>query len=145
MKNEPSAATSGLKATGVIVLLASLLLLLPAASAGSWAMSVTVVPSQSMGSIGDDVEFTYTLINIGDQPLYNVAVDGLGDEDPVTIDVLEPAAEETVVGYYTVAAEDITDWGQYEYAINDAWATGENSRGRLAVISYAGVGILIIE
>lgn len=65
----------GLKATGVFALLASLLLLAPAASAASYSMIIESVPEPALAEIGDTVEFSYTLENTGDVTLYNVRIE----------------------------------------------------------------------
>lgn len=143
MKDEPREVVSGLKAVGVIALLASLLLL-PAASAVSYAMTAEVMITKTTGSVGDSVVYYYTLRNIGDQPLYNVTVDGMGDEEPSLIGELPVGAEESVVGSYIIKATDIETYEGSSYVFNKAMATAENSGGSQVATSYVEVGILIV-
>jgi len=89
MKKELRAAKSGLKAAGVIALLASLLVLLPAASAASCAMKIHVEADPCVAAPGDLVEFTYTLTNFGTLPLYNIVIDGLGEVPDLSGVVME--------------------------------------------------------
>lgn len=145
MKNEPKAATSGLKAVGMIALLASLLpLLMPAASAVSYSMTAEVDASQATAYVGDEVVFTYLITNTGDNTLYNVFLDATRGDD-FLIGNLESGESAEVEGYYIISEVDVQDQGGLGYVFNDAIATAENSRGRTILTSYAAVGILILE
>jgi len=143
MKTESKVIVSGLKVVGVMALLASLLLLLPAASAGSYSMTLAVVPDPSSASVGDEVEFVYTIENTGDNTLYNIVVDGIG-EDPATISSMGMDEEMVVYGTYTVDSDDVVNVGGHDYVFNDATLTAENSRGRTVVVSFASCPIMFV-
>lgn len=128
----------------MVALLASLLVLLPAASAASSAMTVEVVPSTGVAEIGQEIYFYYTLTNTGDQTLLNVCVDGIGVEDTGVIDELPPGEDRVVTETYVIVEGDLqTNWDGTQYVLDDAVATACNCRGRPAVTSYASAIVLV--
>jgi hypothetical protein len=118
-----------------MALLASLLLL-SAASAGSFAINLMSEPDPGIASLGGTVELIYTIENAGDMTLYNIAVDGLGvDPDPISV---LPAGEEIVVsGFYTVVEGDLIVTPTCQYVLSRATATAYNSKGRYVAMSIA--------
>jgi len=141
MKIEPRTAISGLRVAGVMALLASLLL--PAASALSYAMTIYSEPDPTTASLGDTVDFYYTLENTGDLKLYNIAVEGLGT-NPDVVPILEVGEVIDVYGSYTIVEEDVINGGSYSYILNEATATAYNSKGRKVVISLAGCPVMVV-
>ena len=134
MKNEPREAVSGLKTAGVIALLASLLVLLPSASAGSYAMKIHVEANPSVAAPGEHVEFIYNLTNTGDYDLYNIVVDGLGEVPDLSGVVLKAGDEMQVYGNYTMGDDN---------AYNSAFVTAQDYKGRPAVRSYSGCAVML--
>ena len=119
MKTEPRATISGLKVAGVIALLASLLVLLPAASAESYSVQIGASVNDNTVYNGQTVTFTYVVTNAGDDLDY-VEIGGIA---PTTTDFLEDYQTVTLQEEYTVDLNDFVQYNGRYYLPNDATAT----------------------
>jgi len=120
MKTEPRATISGLKVAGVIALLASLLLLLPAASAGSYSIQIGASVDDNTVIENQVVTFTYVVTNVGDYTLDPIEIGGIA---PTSNGPLGPGESETLEAGYNVG--DFGDFMVYKnryYLPNDATA-----------------------
>jgi hypothetical protein len=121
MKTEPRATISGLKVAGLIALLASLLVLLPAASAASYSVQIGASVDDNTVYDGQLVTFKYVVKNAGDSPLDYVDIGGIA---PTTTDSLEAGETVTLYEEYTVDLEaDFIQYNGRYYLPNDVTAT----------------------
>lgn len=119
MKTETKEAISGLKVAGVIALLASLLLLLPVASAESFAVKITVGVDDATVYDGQTVTFSYKVTNAGDTALDSIEIGGVA---PVTVGPLEPGVTEMYYEEYTVDLADFVLYSGRYYLPNNVLA-----------------------
>jgi hypothetical protein len=143
MKIEPK-SRSGLKVAGVIALLASLLFFAPVVSAASYSVILIGVADPSVASIGEEVDFVYTVYNNGDTTLYNVRIeDGVGGI--VNVGNLEAGEEQEILHPYTVAENDVQIFGGQRFILVASSCKADNKKGRQVVESWASFGIEIVD
>lgn len=105
MKKEPK-TSSGMKVAGVLVLLATLLLLAPAAATDeSYAVQIRQYVDDSSVDEGQTVTFTFTVTSAGNGNFDDVTVSGI---TPFSTGYIGAGTTETFVKEYVVDFDDFT-------------------------------------
>ncbi len=145
METESKGTISGLRVAGVIALLASLFLLVPAASADdtySLIFYANVDPVRA--SEDDTVTFTYEVYNTGTGTLYDVEVWYFSMEEMIEVGDLEGGESAFPTADYVVNMDDALYKRGRPYIYNVACAIGYGEDGTLMARANAACSIIVI-